>query len=101
MAMEAIQAVTALEEEIRKQKEGAAAQNKQRLLEAQRAARLLVEQSRQQAEGEAKEQMARRKRRPGSGPGRFCGRRSGTVRPRRPRPGDGWTRRPPFWQRRL
>ena len=58
MAMEAIQAVTALEEEIRKQKEGTAAQNTQRLLEAQRAARLLVEQSRQQAEGEAKEQMA-------------------------------------------
>ena len=51
MAVEAIQAVTELEERVKKQKEAAAVQNKQRLLEAQRAARLLVEQSRQQAEG--------------------------------------------------
>ena len=36
MALEAIQAVTALEEQVKKQKEAAAAQNKQRLLEAQR-----------------------------------------------------------------
>lgn len=57
MAVEAIQAVTALEEQVKKQKEAAAAQNKQRLLEAQRAARLLVEQSRQQAEGEARQKM--------------------------------------------
>ena len=35
MALEAIQAVTALEEQVKKQKEAAAAQNKQRLLEAQ------------------------------------------------------------------
>ena len=47
MAVEAIQAVTELEERVKKQKEAAATQNKQRLLEAQRTARLLVEQSRQ------------------------------------------------------
>ena len=58
MAVEAIQAVTELEERVKKQKEAAAVQNKQRLLEAQRAARLLVEQSRQQAEGEARQKMA-------------------------------------------
>ena len=43
---------------MKKQKEAAATQNKQRLLEAQRTARLLVEQSRQQAEGEARQKMA-------------------------------------------
>ena len=58
MAVEAIQAVTELEERVKKQKEAAAVQNKQRLLEAQRATRLLVEQSRQQAEGEARQKMA-------------------------------------------
>ena len=58
MAVEAIQAVTELEERVKKQKEAAAVQNKQLLLEAQRAARLLVEQSRQQAEGEARQKMA-------------------------------------------
>ena len=58
MAVEAIQAVTELEERVKKQKEAAATQNKQRLLEAQRTARLLVEQSRQQAEGEARQKMA-------------------------------------------
>ena len=35
MAVEAIQAVTELEERVKKQKEAAATQNKQRLLEAQ------------------------------------------------------------------
>lgn len=59
MAVEAIQAVTELEERVKKQKEAAATQNKQRLLEAQRTARLLVEQSRQQAEGEARQKMAK------------------------------------------
>ena len=47
-----------MEERGKKQKEAAAVQNKQRLLEVQRAARLLVEQSRQQAEGEARQKMA-------------------------------------------
>ena len=45
MAVEAIQAVTELEERVKKQKEAAATQNKYRLLEAQRTARLLVEPS--------------------------------------------------------
>ena len=42
---------------MKEQKEIAAAQNKQRLLEAQRAARTLIEQSRQQAEAEARQMM--------------------------------------------
>ena len=42
MAVEAIQAVTELEERVKKQKEAAATQNKQRLLEAQRAAQIQV-----------------------------------------------------------
>lgn len=58
MAVEEIQKVTELEEQVKRQKEAAAAQNKQRLLEAQRAARLLVEQSRQEAEAEARKSMA-------------------------------------------
>ena len=58
MAVEAIQQVTQLEEQVKKQKESAAVQNKQRLLDAQRAVRLQVEQSRQQAQAQAREMMA-------------------------------------------
>ena len=58
MAVEAIQQVTQLEEQVKKQKEAAAVQNKQRLLDAQRAVRLQVEQSRQQAQAQAREMMA-------------------------------------------
>ena len=58
MAAEGIQAVTELEERVKKQKEAAAAQNKQRLLEAQREARRQAEQSRQQAQAEARQKMA-------------------------------------------
>ena len=58
MAVEAIQQVTQLEDQVKKQKESAAVQNKQRLLDAQRAVRLQVEQSRQQAQAQAREMMA-------------------------------------------
>ena len=80
MAVEAIQAVTELEERVKKQKEAAAVQNKQRLLEAQRAARLLVEQSRQQAEGRRGRRWPRRRPRPRSGPRAFWTRPSRSVR---------------------
>ena len=53
MVTDEIQKVTELEQEVKQKKENAAAQNKQRVSQAQRAARLAVEQARQQAETEA------------------------------------------------
>ena len=52
MAVEAIQAVTELEERVKKQKEAAATQNKQRLLEAQAAewTQQVLSQARQDCE---------------------------------------------------
>lgn len=53
MVTDEIQKVTELEEEVKSQKEAVAVQNKQRVAQAQRTARLAVEQARQQAETEA------------------------------------------------
>ncbi len=58
MVTDEIQKVTELEQEVKQKKENAAAQNKQRVSQAQRAARLAVEQARQQAETEAGAMMA-------------------------------------------
>lgn len=58
MVTDEIQKVTELEQEVKLKKENAAAQNKQRVSQAQRAARLAVEQARQQAETEAGAMMA-------------------------------------------
>ena len=58
MVTDEIQKVTELEQEVKQKKENAAAQNKQRVSQAQRAARLAVEQARQQAETEAGGMMA-------------------------------------------
>ena len=80
MAVEAIQAVTELEERVKKQKEAAAVQNKQRLLEAQRAARLLVEQSASRRRGRRGRRWPRRRPRPRSGPRAFWTRPSRSVR---------------------
>ena len=52
MAVEAIQQVTELERTVKQEKEAAAAESKQRILEAQRSARRQVEESRQNAEAE-------------------------------------------------
>lgn len=57
MAVEAIQKVTELEQNVKKQRESAAMESKQRLLEAQRAARRLEEESRQEAERQARDMM--------------------------------------------
>ena len=56
MVTDEIQKVTELEQEVKQKKENAAAQNKQRVSQAQRAARLAVEQARQQAETDAEAQ---------------------------------------------
>ena len=52
MAVEAIQQVTELERTVKQEKEAAAAESKQRILEAQ------VEESRQNAEAETRQMMA-------------------------------------------
>ena len=58
MAVEAIQQVTELERTVKQEKEAAAAESKQRILEAQRSARRQVEESRQNAEAETRQMMA-------------------------------------------
>ena len=58
MAVEAIQQVTELEQTVKREKETAAAESKQRVLEAQRSARRQVEESRQNAEAETRQMMA-------------------------------------------
>ena len=58
MAVEAIQQVTELERTVKQEKEAAAAESKQRILEAQRSARRQVEESRQNAEAETGRWMA-------------------------------------------
>mgnify|MGYP000134909697 CR=1 FL=1 len=51
MVTDEIQKVTELEQEVKQKKENAAAQNKQRVSQAQRAARLAVEQARHDGRG--------------------------------------------------
>lgn len=58
MANEVIRQVAEIEENSQKMLENAAADGKQRVLEAQRAARQLLETSRQEAEGEVRRMMA-------------------------------------------
>ena len=58
MAVEAIQQVTELERTVKQEEEAAAAESKQRILEAQRSARRQVEESRQNAEAETRQMMA-------------------------------------------
>lgn len=58
MANEVIRQVAEMEENTKKMLENTAAEGKQQILEAQRAARQLLETSRQEAEGEARQMMA-------------------------------------------
>ena len=101
MAVEAIQQVTQLEEQVKKQKEAAAVQNKQRLLDAQRAVRLQVEQSRQQAQAQAREMMAQAEAQAAQWTQGCWSRPARTVRNRKRRRAAVWTRQPPFWLKRL
>lgn len=57
MAVEEIKKVTETEQEIKKQLENAAADGKQKVLEAQRAARRQLEENRQEAEGQVRHMM--------------------------------------------
>ena len=57
MAVEAIQQVTELEQTVKQEKEAAAAESKQRILEAQRSARRQGEEARQNAEAETRQMM--------------------------------------------
>ena len=59
MAVEEIKKVAQLEQEMKQRKEAAAAEGKQRVLEAQRLARRELEESRQQAEVQARQMMAK------------------------------------------
>ena len=65
MALEAIQAVTQAETKAKADREAAAAQARQRLVDAQREARQNVEQARQQAQAEDRKMMAQAEERAG------------------------------------
>lgn len=59
MSLEAIQMVTQAEEAAKHQKETAIAENKQKVIAAQRAAQRLLESSHAEAEAEARQLMVR------------------------------------------
>ena len=97
MAVEAIQQVTELERTVKQEKEAAAAESKQRILEAQRSARRQVEESRQNAEAETRQMMAEAEQEAAKWTRLSWSRHGWTVRKRSRRLGAGWSRRSLFW----